>query len=83
MTSSVPYIKAVFLISVALTIISGILLLALQNCRVIRLPNAQDMISVGLGTAETLIFTVALQPYAAVFAFGLLAIKALILIKRR
>ena len=81
MNSALPYIKAVFLFFSALTIISGILLLALQNCQAARWLKLKDKLSVGLSAADTLIFVAALQPYAAVLAFCFLEIKALLLIK--
>jgi hypothetical protein len=39
--------------------------------------------SLTLGTVAVLIFTVSSQPYAAVFAFALLLIKGLLLVKRQ
>ena len=81
MNSALPYIKAVFLFFSALTIISGFLLLALQNCQAARWLKLKDKLSVGLSAADTLIFVAALQPYAAVLAFCFLGIKALLLIK--
>lgn len=81
MNSALPYIKAVFLFFSALTIISGILLLALRNCHAARWLKLKDKLSVGLSAADTLIFVAALQPYAAVLAFCFLGIKALLLIK--
>ena len=82
MTSTAHYIKAVFFTLIAMTILSGILLLALQNCHTARWLNVKDKFSIGLSTVNTLIFIATMQPYAAVFAFVFLAIKALLLIKR-
>ena len=82
MTSAAPYIKAVFFALIAMTILSGILLLALQNCHAVRWLNVKNRLSIGLSAVNTLIFIVTMQPYAAVFAFVFLAIKALLLIKR-
>lgn len=82
MTFAIPYIKAVFFALIAMTILSGILLLALQNCHAARWLNVKDKLSVGLSAVNTLTLIATMQPYAAVFAFVFLAIKALLLIKR-
>lgn len=42
MTFAVPYIKAVLFALIAMTILSGILLLALQNCHAVRWLNVKD-----------------------------------------
>lgn len=82
MTFAIPYIKAVFFALIAMTILSGILLLALQNYHAVRWLNVKDKFSIGLSVVSTLSFIAAMQPYAAVFAFVFFAIKALLLIKR-
>ena len=82
MTSAASYIKVAFFTLIAMTILSGILLLALQNCHAARWLNVKNKLSVGLSAVDTLIFIAATQPYAAVFAFAFLTIKALLLIKR-
>ncbi len=82
MTFAAPYIKAVFFTLIAMTILSGILLLALQNCYAAQWVKVKGKLSIGLSTVSTLIFIATMQPYAAVFAFVFLAIKALLLIKR-
>ena len=82
MTFAIPYIKAVFFTLIAMTVLSGILLLALQNCHAVRWLNVKNKLSIGLSAIATLIFIAAMQPYAAVSAFVFLVIKALLLIKR-
>lgn len=82
MTSAASYIKVAFFTLIAMTILSGILLLALQNCHAARWLNVKNKLSVGLSAVDTLIFIAATQPYAAVFAFAFLTIKASLLIKR-
>ena len=80
-TFAVPYIKTVFSVLVALTVIFGILLLALQNCRSLRWLNVKNKISAGLSAVGTLLFIAAVQPYAAVFNFAFLSLKVLLLIR--
>ena len=63
MTSAAIYIKAVFFTLTAMTILYGILLLALQNCHAARWLNVRDRLSVGLSAVGTLIFIAAMQPY--------------------
>ena len=76
------YLKAAYFASVAVTAVMGVLTLALQNCKLDIWIKIKTRISLALGVISSLLFTVSLQPYAAVFAFSLLAIKAIILIKR-
>ena len=76
------YLKAAYFASVAVTAVMGVLTLALQNCKLDIWIKIKTRISLALGVISSLLFTVSLQPYAAVFAFSLLAIKAIMLIKR-
>ena len=61
----------------------GILALALQNFEKSVWKKWQTAISLGLGAFAVLLFVMSLQPYAAVFAFVLLAIKGIVLIKKQ
>ena len=76
-----PYLKIAYFTVVILMIVMGILTLALQNCQWMILVKNKAMISLMLGSIAVLIFIISSQPYAAMFAFALLAIKALMLIK--
>ena len=77
-----PYLKIAYFAIVISMIIMGILTLALQNCQGAAWIKGKTMISLMLGAIAVLIFMISSQAYAAVFAFALLAIKALMLIKR-
>ena len=77
------YLKAAYFAVVIGTFIVGVLTLALQNCQRAFWLKSKTNISLLLGMASALLFVVSSQPYAAVFAFVLLAIKVFILIKRR
>ena len=78
-----PYLKIAYFIAVADMILMGILMLALQNCRAMAWVKCKAILSLALGVALVLLLIVSSQPYAATFAFALLAIKALVLILRR
>ena len=78
-----PYLKAAYFAVVISMIVMGILTLALQNCQWVAWVKSKTMISLILCAIAVLVFMISSQPYAAVFAFALLAIKALMLIKRR
>ena len=78
-----PYLKIAYFTIVISIIVMGVLLLALQNCQAKTWVNGKTVISLILGVFAVLFFMISLQPYAAVFAFTLLTIKALILIKYR
>ena len=76
------YLKITYLAVVIGTTVMGILTLTLQNCQAIAWVKIKTTISLTLGALLVLLFMISSQPYAAVFAFVLLTIKALILIKR-
>ena len=77
------YLKITYLVVVILTTVMGILTLTLQNCQEAAWVKSKTTISLVLGALLLLLFMISSQPYAAVFAFVLLTIKALILIKRQ
>ena len=77
-----PYLKIAYFAIVILMIVMGVLTLALQSCQWAAWIKSKTTVSLTLGAMAVLVFVISSQPYAAVFAFALLAIKALILIKR-
>ena len=76
-----PYIKFAFLTAVISLTLCGIAALALQSAELSAWQRNKDKASLVLGVTGVLLFVVGLQPYAAVFAFALLVMKALLLIK--
>ena len=78
-----PYLIIAYYFVVIVMSITGILTLALQNCSAIVWAKAKRKLSMVLGVAAMLLFVISRQPYAAVFTFVLLTIKALMLIKQR
>ena len=77
-----PYLKAVYLAVIIATMVIGALTLALQNCLAPAWVKSKIAVSLTAGVMLLLLFMISSQPYAAVFAFLLLAMKALLLIKR-
>ncbi len=75
------YLQTIYIITVFALIICGILTLALQNCTKAIWTGSKRKISLTLSAFGTLIFMISLQPYAAMFTFFFLIIKALMLIK--
>lgn len=75
-----PYIKISFLATVILITLIGIAGLILNVLGIETWRKTMGIISLTAGGVAVLIFTLALQPYASVFSFVLLAIKALMLI---
>ena len=75
------YLKVIYYISTIATAITGILSLSLQSFTVPFWAKAKTVISIALGIGSVLIFIISGQPYAAVFAFSLLIIKGVVLIK--
>ena len=77
-----PYLKTAYFAVVISMIVMGVLTLVLQNCQAAAWIKSKTMISLILGAIAVLVFMISSQPYAAVFAFVLLVIKTLLLIKR-
>ena len=75
------YLRIVYFAIVISIITMGILTLALQKCQNVFWIKSKRKISLILNTVGILIFIISTQPYAAVFMFVLLIIKALLLIK--
>ena len=78
-----PYLKIAYFAVVISSIVIGILTLALQNCQWVAWVKSKTMVSLALVAIAVLFFMISSQPYAAVFAFALLAMKVLMLIKRQ
>lgn len=80
--NAAPYIRfGYFVFAVGLPIY-GILMLALQNCVHLTWNQIKRRGSLLLNAAGVLLLILGLQPYAAVYLFVFLAIKAAMLIKR-
>lgn len=77
------YLKIVYIVCVVATGLLGILTLALQNCQAKAWTKSKYKFSLLINAAAVLLFIISLQSYAATFAFALLIIKVLMLIKWR
>lgn len=82
LTGIAPYLKICYLAAVAALVAWGVLTLAMQSCSGKLWMSYKNKISLVLNTAATLLFIISMQPYAAVFLFVFLVIKAFMLIKR-
>lgn len=78
-----PYLKAAYILSVAITVIFGILTLATQNCRKEKWLKTPTALPLALNLTGALLFILSLQAYAAIFVFLILCIKGYILIKHK
>ena len=78
-----PYLKAAYIAFTGIMVVLGIMTLALQNCRQRLWTQSKSVLSLALSAAGVCLFIISQQPYAAVFAFAFLIIKALMLIKRQ
>ena len=78
-----PYLKTAYIIFVGVMIVLGIMTLALQNCSQRLWNQSKSILSLTLSAVGVCLFIVSQQPYAAVFMFAFLIIKALMLIKRQ
>lgn len=77
------YLRISYLIAVAVSVAVGILTLALQGCRSTAWQRSKRPLSLCIGTLTAILFMISAQPYASVFAFALLASKAVLLLQRR
>ena len=78
-----PYLKAAYIAFAGIIIVLGIMTLALQNCRQRLWTQSKGVLSLALSATGVCLFVISQQPYAAVFVFAFLIIKALMLIKRQ
>ena len=81
LVSATPYIKPALLTVILSLVLCGVAALALQKTETSLWQQSKDKLSLGLSTSGMLLFVAILQPYAAAFAFTLLIIKVLLLIK--
>ncbi len=78
-----PPLKIAYLVLVLAIVGTGILTLALQNCRAPLWNNCKAFLSIGLEALLVLLLILGLHPYAAVFTLFLLTVKLLSRIKRQ
>jgi transcriptional regulator with XRE-family HTH domain len=83
LTSIQPYLKVAYFILVFAMIAFGIVTLTLQNCRHFLWMKNKHILSMALSVVGVCLFIISQQPYAAVFTFVFLMIKAFLLMKRR
>lgn len=81
LTQIPAYVRIPYFIVVIGLIMSGMLTLTLQNSSIPFWMRIKGKLSLGLSVVAVLFFTMSLQPYAAMFTFLFLIIKALMLIK--
>ena len=78
-----PYLKTAYIAFTGTMILLSIITLALQNCRQRLWTQSKSILSLALSAVGVCLFMISQQPYAAVFVFAFLIIKALMLIKRQ
>ena len=76
------YLKIAYIIVILISVLTGVSLLALQNCQNKIWLQYKAKLSLALSVFALLLFIISSQPYAAVYTFALLSIKALTFIKR-
>ncbi len=78
-----PYLKTSYIAFVSIMAVLGIIALALQNYHQRFWTQIKSVLSLTLSAVGVCLFIISQQPYAAVFVFAFLIIKALMLIKRQ
>lgn len=81
LTEIAPYLRSAYFAAVIGIIVSGISLLALQNCHNVFWIKHKRKLSLAVNAIGTLLFIIGAQPYAAACLFLFLTIKVLMLIK--
>ena len=76
------YLKTSYYAIVTIIAVYGILTIIFQNCQKVFWTKNRDKISLILNVLAVLLFIISSQPYAGVFLFMFLVIKALMLVKR-
>ena len=76
-------LKAAYILAVSAMILLGVLTLSLQNCRRRAWMTGKRTVSLIGTAASTCLFILGRQPYAALLTFVFLAIKGIVLLKRR
>ena len=76
------YLKVIYYAVVTGVVAVGILLLALQNCSCKFWVRFKSMLSLSLNAVGVILFVISPQPYAAALLFTILAIKAILLMKK-
>ncbi len=82
LTAVSPYLQGIYIALVTVSVIWGVLTLALQNGNRAAWIPCKTAGSLLIGAAMAVVFTLGLHPYAVVLTFALLIIKAATLIKR-
>ena len=76
------YLRICYYCVVILTVLFGVLSLAMQNCKHSFWTRASSIITLLCNVSAVVLFIIGLQPYASFFLFVLLLIKILVLAKR-
>ena len=79
LSETASYLKIAYFTLVTVTVLSGILTLALQD----RGLRARDPASLALSAAGVLLFILSRQPYAAALVFLFLTVKAFVFLKKQ
>ena len=82
LSNTPPYLLIAYFVIVLVSILWGILILTLQNCRNPLWQNIKNRVSLLLNIIGTLLFIISKQPYAATFLFVFLVIKVLLYAKK-
>lgn len=77
------YLKVLCCVLLGATVLMGGLTLALQAFQATKPFKAKTKISLAISALTLLLFVLSLQPYAAVFVFLLLAMKVILLLRRK
>ena len=82
LTEVAPYVQIAYLTLVVLSMLVGVLALALQSVDAHLWQKSKTILSLAVGGLGALAFMLGLQPYGAAYLFALLIIKVVLLLKK-
>ena len=83
LTEIQTYLRTVYFAIVTAMVLIGILTLALQNVSKVIWQKSKTALSLGINMIGVGLFIISQQPYAAIFVFGVLLVKVIMLMKNR
>ena len=82
LTTVNPYIKTAYIVVLSLIVLCGITTLVMQNSKNSFWKTNKTKISLALNAVGSALFIISLQPYAAIYLFTFMCIKAMIIAKK-
>ena len=83
LTTVNPYIKTAYIVVLSLIVMCGVATLVMQNSKNSFWENNKTKMSLALTAVGSALFIISLQPYAAIYLFTFMCIKAMVVAKKQ